>query len=417
MAKLATNIGSLYAVQIANYVLPLVTLPYLVRVLGIRDYGLLAFTYSVIQYFVILTDYGFNLSATRQVAHNREDMDSVGQIASAVFLIKGALMVLSAILLALVVIAIPDYRSNWPLFAVGFSLVAGNVLFPVWLYQGLEKMPQITVLNVAAKSLVAASIFVFVQNQDDLIVAVFLQSAGALFAGLGSVFVLSRFIPTLRLRWPGWPMVKQTLHEGWHIFLSQISGSLVSNSNVFILGAFHGSQSVGHYALAEKIIKAALNVQAPVCNAIFPRVGALFTTAPAQAKALLRRTVTHFLPVSVSLSICLFFCADLITRLIAGIESLETAGLLRIMALLPITVFLDNILGTQVLLNLGYRRQFMASILVAGLFGLAASLILVPWFGATASASVYLATEILLLGSMAWQVYLLFVVRNRVEIL
>ena len=71
--KLASNIASLFTVQAANYLIPLLTLPYLVRILGPREFGLIAFAQAFSQYFVILTDYGFNLSATREVAIHRAD--------------------------------------------------------------------------------------------------------------------------------------------------------------------------------------------------------------------------------------------------------------------------------------------------------------------------------------------------------
>ena len=407
MAKLAANIGSLYALQLANYVLPLVTLPYLVRVLGIQDYGLLAFTYSLVQYFVVVTDYGFNLSATRQVAFYRDDPEELNRIVSAVFLIKVVLMILSAIVLCVIVFAVAEYRSSWSLYAAAFSLVVGNVLFPVWLYQGLERMPLITILNVGAKALATISIFVFVESREDLLTAVFLQSAGGLFAGIGSAFALRRFCPSIRLCRPGVLLIKRTFLEGWHIFLSQLSANLVNNSSVFILGVFHGSQNVGQFALAEKIVKAAVNLQVPVCNAIFPKVGALFLESPAKARVFLRRIVKYFLPVAASVSLCLLFGADLVTRLIAGVRDPEVALLMRVMSLLPITIFLDNIFGTQILLNLGYRRQFMTAILYSGLFAIGLSLALVPQFGARASAAIYFGSELLLLALMVRQVRLL----------
>ena len=404
MARLTSNIGSLYALQIANYVLPLITLPYLVRVLGIQDYGLLAFTYSLIQYFVIITDYGFNLSATRQVAMYKLDEYKLSQVVSAVFFIKTGFMILSALVLSAIVYFVDEYRTLWVLYVVGFSLVIGNVLFPVWLYQGMEKMAVITILNVSAKAISAVAIFIFVQEKADLPIAVFLQSAGGLFAGLGSIYVMHQFFPSVRICIPDVSFIKNTLNEGWHIFVSQLSANLVSNSNVLILGIFHGSHSVGQYAIAEKIIKAAINLQMPVCNAVFPRVGVLFRDSPASARAFLRRIIKYFLPVAATVSLCMLFGADKIILLIAGTSDPEAALLIQIMSLLPITVFLDNIFGTQILLNLGYKRQFMNAILYSGIIAIVLSLILVPRFSAMASASIYLGSEIILLLIMIWQV-------------
>jgi PST family polysaccharide transporter len=405
MSRLTTNIGALYALQAANYILPLITLPYLVRVLGVSNFGLIAFSASLIQYFVVLTDYGFNLSATRDVAVSRDNPDRLGEVVSAVFAVKGILMVASALLLAAIVWLVSDYRVHWELYAATFLLVVGNVFFPVWLYQGLERMPVITTLNVLAKASAVAGIFLFVHSANDVVIAAALQSAGALLAGVISIFVLPRICPDVKLRIPSAHRLKEVMREGWHIFVSQLSANLVNNSNVLILGMFHGSHMVGQYAIAEKIVKAAISIQIPVCNAIYPRMGALFHESEENALIFLRKTLRYVAPIVVGASLALLFGADIVVHLIVGHPDDEVALLMRIMALLPITVFMDNLYGTQILLNIGRRSEFMRAVLYSGIFAISAALLTVPHFSAIASAGVYLASEVVLLILMVRYVH------------
>ena len=138
--RLFENFASLFTLQGLNYILPLITFPYLVRVLGPDKYGLIAFAQAFIGYFVILTDYGFNLSATREVALNRDNDKKLSEIFSSVMIIKIVYMVLSFIILCTVVFSFEKFSHNWIIYIFAFGVVLGNVLFPVWFFQGMERM-------------------------------------------------------------------------------------------------------------------------------------------------------------------------------------------------------------------------------------------------------------------------------------
>src|SRR5215470_2218422 len=138
--KLLGNMFWLYALQGLNYVIPLAVLPYLVRVLGIEGYGLIAFAQAFAQYFVILTDYGFNLSATKRIALARDNRQEVSRIFWSVILVKTLLMLLGALVMGAIVLSIPRFRADAPLYAIAYIAVVGSVLFPLWLFQGMEQM-------------------------------------------------------------------------------------------------------------------------------------------------------------------------------------------------------------------------------------------------------------------------------------
>ena len=129
------NIFSLSLVESSGYLLPLLTVPYLLRVLGPEKFGLVTFAQAFTQYFVIITDYGFNFSATRRVSVNRHDQIMLSRIVGAVIIIKLLLFFLSFIILSVLVFSILRFRIDWSLYYLSFGIVMGNVLLPIWFFR------------------------------------------------------------------------------------------------------------------------------------------------------------------------------------------------------------------------------------------------------------------------------------------
>jgi PST family polysaccharide transporter len=182
------NFTSLSLLQIANYLFPLITLPYLVRVLGPEKYGLVNFAAAFAMYFAIITDYGFNLSATQDISVNRKNPERTSQIFSAVISIKMILFFISAILFTIIVFIFPIFKKDLLLFAITFVSVFGTALFPIWFYQGIEKMNYILVINVTVRTILTALIFLFIKQESDYILFAILNSIS--FVAIGVVGLL-----------------------------------------------------------------------------------------------------------------------------------------------------------------------------------------------------------------------------------
>jgi len=190
--RLASNIFSLSALQGASYFLPLLTVPYLVRVLGPDYFGLLAFATATIGFFMLITDYGFNLSATRQISIHRDDLAKVNELFSSVMMIKSALMVISFGLLSLLVFSFEKFSQHWEVCFITFGMVIGQVLFPVWLFQGMERMKYITYFNIGAKVFFTVCVFIFVQEQADYLFVPLLMALGFIVAGIWSLYLVKK---------------------------------------------------------------------------------------------------------------------------------------------------------------------------------------------------------------------------------
>ena len=261
--RLISNIFSLGLLQGANYILPLMTVPYLVRVLGPNYFGLLAFSSATISYFSLITDYGFNLSATQQIAICRDNKDKINKIFSAVMIVKTLLMLISLCLLTILVLTISKFNQHLVLYFVTFGTVIGQVLFPQWLFQGMESMKYITYLNIGSKFLFTICVFLFVKDKSDYILVPIFTSSGFVLSGVLG-FLLARKEFSLSIKKVEFKDIKYQLIEGWHVFLSTIAVSFYTISTIFILGLFSNNMIVGYFSAANKIIQSVSGLYSPI---------------------------------------------------------------------------------------------------------------------------------------------------------
>jgi polysaccharide transporter, PST family len=401
--RLLSNFFSLSVLQGANYILPLITLPYLVRVLGLEYFGLLAFATAMIAYFNVITDYGFNLTATREISIHRDNREKVIEIFSSVMIIKFILMIFSFIFMSILVFSFDKLSTNWEVYFLTFGTVIGQVLFPVWFFQGMERMKYITYLNILAKSIFTLAIFVFIHEQSDFWIVPLLTSVGFLIVGVWSlVLVKKNFNISFKLQ--KIDLLKIYLIDGWHIFLSQVNVSLFSNSNIIILGLFSNNTAVGYYSLAEKIMKTVARAQIPVTATIFPYISNLIKKNKKQAIAKLKKiivigTILYFILLGL---IAIF--SEQIILMFFGNEAINSVIVLQIIIIIPWTIFLNNIFGTQIMLNIGQSKEFLNILFIGAIINLLLCSMLSYYYSYIGTAVSLLLVEIFIMLGMFYYV-------------
>ena len=280
-SSVARNALSLYLIQFANYILPLITLPYVVRVLTPSGYGLVAFGQSFVAFFGLFIDYGFSLSATRKISVTRHDLMAVSRIVVNVWAAKLILFLSGFLVLLLLVDMVPTLRQNKILLFIIYGATLGNLLFPTWLFQGMERMVHIAVINLLVRLMVVAGIFTLIKRPEDYLWYAGLSSLGSITAGMVGM-VSAFYVFTLPRIWPSWQEIWRALKEGWILFLSMASVSLYTVGNAFILGMLTNPTVVGYYSAGDKIIRALMGLFGPITQAAYPR----FAKMAADSKAL-----------------------------------------------------------------------------------------------------------------------------------
>jgi PST family polysaccharide transporter len=388
------NFFSLSIVQFANYLAPLIVLPYLFRVLGPSKYGLTELARAVSVYFLILTDYGFSLSATQEISVHRDDPPRVSEVFSSVLLLKFLLVILSALTLSLIVFAVPKLRADWPVYFLSFGNVIGMWLFPIWLFQGLERMKYIPLLNVTAKMLVILGVFVFIRDPGDYLYAPGLQSAGTILIGAaGLVLALCQF--PVRFRFPSTQALKRELANGWHLFLSKMAITLYTTSNIVILGLLTDSTFVAYYAAGDKIVRAAIDgLQLPLSQAIFPHIGRLASQSRQAALRFTAKVAKLAGVATLAISAGLFAAAPYLAAIVMREKFTEGLLVIRVLSPLPFIVLLSNLFGVQVMANFGLKKLLTRILAMAGVLNVLMAVLLAGPLKHVGVAIASLTTEI-----------------------
>ncbi len=386
--RLISNFFSLSSIEMANYLFPLITVPYLVRVLGPGKYGLVAFAMAFIQYFVMFTDYGFNLTATRNISVSRDDPEKISKIFSSVMAVKFMFMSASLAVLLILVYSFPKFRPDILLYLLAFGLVFGYVLFPIWFFQGMEKMKSIAVLNLFARTLFLIAVFIFVRKESDYLYVPLFTSLGSILAGVVSLCIIfTRFkirivLPTLR-------EIGEQLKEGWNVFISMISISLITTSNIFILGFFATNEVVGYFSAGEKIINLAYRAFNPILVAVYPHITKIADAAKDIAIKKLRKLFVMIMLLSFAAFTGIFIFSGAIVAIALGPKFEPSATIVRILSPLAFIVPVAYIFANLALLPFKLDRYFARIYIFGGILNTVLLLTLLYLFKAGAAGAAF----------------------------
>jgi len=409
--RLLQNFTSLSILQVANYLFPLIVLPYVVRVLGPAKYGLINFAAAFIAYFNLISDYGFSLSGTKEISIIRDDKEKLSKTFSTIITIKLLLSIVSFLIFIAIVYLIPFFNNNWEVYVLSYGFVIGGVLFPSWFYQGMEQMKYITIIQIIIRSIVTVLIFLLIKEESDYLLLVLLNSTAQIMIGLlGVIIVLIKF--QLQFRLPTIDVIKSQLKSGWNIFQSMIAINICTTSNTFILGLFASEAIVGYYAAADKIRVAFQGIQSVLSQTVYPFGNRLAKESYNKFITFIKRLIKLESTIGFSISLLLFIFSYQITDLLLGEKFADSGELLRIISIIPFFSSLSNVFGIQIMLPLGYDRVFNRILSSAAVLHITISLFLVPKYfahGTSVSAGI---TEFVVAFLIFW-----FVMKRKIIVI
>jgi PST family polysaccharide transporter len=394
--KLFKNFTFLFSVNIFNFVLPLLTFPYLVRVLGIDKFGLLSFATSIVTYFLILTDYGFNLTATKEISINRNCKDKINEIFSTVMSLKIIIMMIGFVILIPLIIFTPRFNAYWFIFIFSYGSVIGQVLFPIWFFQGIEEMKIISILNIISKCLFTAAIFIFISKEEDFYLVPIFSSMGFIIIGCVSIMLITIKYKVSFIRQRRSVLYKY-LVEGWPLFLSNISVTLYTTATITFLGFYTNNTIVGYYSVADRIISAIRGATAPISQVIFPYLCNMVKSDPEKIFEINRKVAILGGFFMFLLAVLIFIFASDIIFFIYREKNSNSVLILRIFSIIPFLTFLHTIFALFTMIVFGRNKEYSRIIVSAAIVNVILCVILIPFFGYVGAAIAVVFVEFYLL--------------------
>lgn len=389
---LFNNFTSLSVLQIANYIFPLIVLPYIVRVIGPSKYGLINFASAFIAYFNLICDYGFDLSGTREVSVLRNDNQKINKVFSNIITIKILLSIFCLVILLCMLYLIGIFYEDRIIILLTYGILIGSVLFPGWFYQGTERMKYITLIQVTVRIIITALIFLIIKEEEDYIILVLLNALAQITIGLtGFVIALVKF--NIKFIPPSVKEIIDQIKSGWNIFQSMVAINLYTTSNVFMLGLFASETVVGYYAAADKIKQALQSILSVMSQTVFPYVNNLINKSRQSYLIFVKRFLKIQIAIGLFISLVLFVYTREITVIILGAEFSYSAILLKIISPVPFLVSISSIYGIQIMLPMGLENSFNKIISATASIHLIVLLILVPAFSAVGTSAAVVFTE------------------------
>lgn len=396
--RVLSNILSLSVLQATNYIVPFIAIPYLIRVLGDEKFGLVMFAQVFIQYFMIIVDFGLEYTGTREISIHRNDTKKLHEIFNSLMIIKCVLLLLSILILSLTILLFENFRAESLLYFLTFGMVFGQILFPVWLFQGLEKMKFIVLFNFISKSIFTILIFVFIHKQEDYANYAIINSTGYIITGIVS-FIVSIKIISHKFFIPNLSVLKDYFYKTRNVFVSNLGISLYITSTPFILGLVtHRNDLVGYYSVAEKVVRGIRYSVTPITQALFPYLSKRFHVEELKnSRLVLQKLALYLSPVLILLMAMVFFYSDIISRVLTGHINTHVILDIKIMSAILIIGTFNNIFGVLGMVNLKMEKSFRNYVLICGTVNVIISLILSNYLLDIGAAISIVVTELFLL--------------------
>lgn len=367
---LAKNTVMLYVMQISGYVFPLLTFPYLTRVLGAEKYGTVVFANSIMSYFTIFIEFGFLISGTNSCSLAADDKDKLGRITFGIIQAKCILSILAAAVLFAGCAFVQKVRQEFLFFALSFGGIFLTVFLPDFLFRGIEKMSVITYRVLASKAVYTMTVFAFVRKETDY----FLVPVATIGANL--VAIILTWIEIFRKRMIVFSAVPAKdmflrLRESSLFFLSRIATTFYTSLNTVLLGFQFPGAAVGQYGAANAIANTCRSLMSPISDSIYPYM------VKQKNFVLVKKLLLILEPLVIVCCTLLWLLAPQAVRIVCGAGYENAVPMLR--AMLPIVAITlpAYLCGYPVLGALGKIKWANLSVVISASFHVVGLIVLV----------------------------------------
>ncbi len=401
--KLFSNFISLSIVQGINFLIPLLVTPYVISKVGVDGIGVIAIAQTVMIYLSTITDYGFNVSATKEITQYKNDRIKTSKIFFTVMASKLIITVILFVVLLVLAFFIPALQQHFILYVLGFTFVIGQCLSVNWFFLGIEKMHFITIGSLFSRLIFVVLLFVFMQKKEDDVFFLLFLGIGNMIAATASIFIAIALLKLKFLR-PLWVDIIGEFKKGWQVTVSILSLNTYLFSGIFILRFFTNDLVVGYYSIAVRIFFAARQVLAVFSEAVYPHICQLILQGKESTKMFFKKVYLPVLLATFMGCLVLFIFSPQIIYIFIREKPALPVLLLRMLSFVPVIVCL-NIPAYQLLLAFDRKKNYLQIFGFATVINIAANILMVNEWGATGTVLSIILTELFITAGLNRELY------------
>lgn len=378
----------------ANFIFPLITFPYVSRVLGVTSIGIVNFVDSIIYYFILVSMMGMSVVGIREIAKCRNNRQELDKTFSSLFLLNTMTTFLALILLLVASIAIAQLREHWQMMIVGALKLVVNYLLIDWFFKGLENFRFITICTLIIRMVYVVSVLLFVRNQADYVLYYLLTVLAIAVNAMINILYSRKFVSYQFYRVNPFIFLNSFFILGIYYLLT----SMYTSFNIAYLGFVCGETEVGYYATATKIHKIIIAVFTAFTSVMLPRMSSLLSEQKKEEfKYLTSKAYTILISFSVPVIMFVIVYTPIIINVIAGDGYEGAITPMRIVMPLLMIIGYEQILVIQTLMPLQRDDIILKNSIVGAAVGVALNVMLVSRFASVGSSLVWFISEIVVL--------------------
>lgn len=362
--------------QIILIIIPLLTMPYIARVLGASGVGLAVFTTSIVQYFVFLGTFGNSLYGNRTIAYIKDDVDERSKVFWEIFYLKFITIIVSTIIF-LTVITISNSGCKFLYYIQSLNLLAAIVDIS-WFFAGMEDFKKIALRGIFVRIICLALIFIFVKNSDDVWLYILIIAISSILGNLSIWFCLPGKI---KFKMINPKNMTKHIKPSLILFIPQIAIYLYTLLDKTLIGILANDAQVGYYNMASRIITMSMSIIGATGVVLMPKMANNF--AKGDIESIKAYTIKSFKFVSFlafPLAFGIFAVSDQFVPWFFGSDFHETSTLLKMLSPVVIAMAWGNITGNQLLIPMKLEKKYTISVIIGGILSCVLNYLLIPEF-------------------------------------
>lgn len=379
---------------------PLITFPYVCRVIEADGIGQINFFQSIISYISLFTCLGIPMYAIREIARDRSDVVQMNRTAMEILLLHSMLTLVGYAIVAILCLTVPQIQVNIPLFLILSLTIFFTAIGCEWFYQGIEDFKYITIRGLIIKTISVVLLFIFVKSKTDLLYYGCYTVFGVLGGNIFNFFRLRKYIHRENIIFSELH-IKRHIKPVLKVFSFSVVTSIYLQLNTVLLGFLKNALAVGYFAAATKVMQMLLTMSACLGSVMMPRASHLITeNKEDEFNRLIQKSYDFTLAIALPMTIGLIFCAPSLITALCGVKFEHSILPSQIIAPIILMVAISNVFGIQVLFPKGKINIVTLCCGIGAVADLILNLCLIPFFSYIGTSIAYLGAEVATTVSM-----------------